>query len=138
MKEQKPLFIFEMANNHQGNVEHGKRIIREIKKVCEQFKQFEYGFKFQYRDLDTFIHPDYKERTDVKNVKRFQETRLTMVQFKELLDEVRKNGFKAICTPFDENSVDNIAEQKYDFIKIASCSFGDWPLLEKIAEKKFL
>ena len=26
----KPLFIFEMANNHQGSVEHGKRIIREM------------------------------------------------------------------------------------------------------------
>lgn len=136
MKSYKPLFIFEMANNHQGDVEHGKKIIREIKKVCQEFKQFDYAFKFQYRDLDTFIHPDYKERMDVKNVKRFQDTRLTMEQFQELLDEVRNNDFKAICTPFDETSVDNIAAQNYDYIKIASCSFGDWPLLEKIAEKK--
>lgn len=136
MKTYKPLFIFEMANNHQGDVEHGKRIIREIREVCRKFVQFDYAFKFQYRDLDTFIHPDYKERMDVKNVKRFQETRLSMEQFQELLDEVRKNDFKAICTPFDEPSVDIIAAQNYDYIKIASCSFGDWPLLEKIAEKK--
>ena len=29
----KPLFTFEMANNHQGSVEHGKKIIQEMKRV---------------------------------------------------------------------------------------------------------
>ncbi len=131
----KPLFIFEMANNHQGSVEHGKRIIQELRKVCDSYPQFEYAFKFQYRDLDTFIHPEYKRRTDLKNVKRFQDTKLSMEQFQELLHEVRLNGFQAICTPFDEMSVDRIAQQGYDYIKIASCSFTDWPLLERIASK---
>lgn len=132
----KPLFIFEMANNHQGSVEHGKRIIRDIRKVCDKYPQFDYAFKFQYRDLDTFIHPAYKDRDDIKNVKRFKDTKLTQNQFQELIQEVRNNQFIAICTPFDEISVDRIAEQGFDYIKIASCSFTDWPLLEKIAEKK--
>lgn len=132
----KPLFIFEMANNHQGDVEHGKKIIKAIRTVCDKFPEFRYAFKFQYRDLETFIHPDYKNRDDIKNIKRFKDTCLRMEQFEELLAEVRKNGFLAICTPFDESSVDKIAEQGYDCIKIASCSFCDWPLLEKIAEKK--
>ena len=70
----RPLFIFEMANSHQGSVEHGIRIIREIRKVCDQFTQFDFAFKLQYRDLDTFIQKDYKERTDIKNVKRFLDT----------------------------------------------------------------
>ncbi len=132
MERKKPLFIFEMANNHQGSVEHGIRIIKEIRKVCDPFEEFEFAFKFQYRDLDTFIHPAYQNREDIKNVKRFQDTKLSASQFEELLDEVRNNGFLAICTPFDEASVDVIAKQKYDYIKIASCSFNDWPLLEKI------
>lgn len=132
-EKRKPLFIFEMANNHQGDVEHGKNIIRAIRKVCDGFGQFDFAFKFQYRDLDTFIHPDYKGRQDIKNVKRFQDTRLTLEQFEELLGEVRKNGFLAICTPFDEVSAERIAAHGYDYIKIASCSFNDWPLLEKIA-----
>ena len=132
----KPLFIFEMANNHQGSVEHGKNIIKAIRSVCDKFPEFRFAFKFQYRDLETFIHPDYKNREDIKNVKRFKETGISMEQFEELLAEVRRNDFLAICTPFDEKSVDKIAEQGYDFIKIASCSFCDWPLLEKIAEKK--
>ena len=132
----KPLFVFEMANNHQGSVAHGKKIIEEIHNVCIDFPEFDFAFKFQYRDLDSFIHPDYKDRLDIKNVKRFQDTRLSQAQFGELLSFLRMSGFKAICTPFDEKSVDNIAEQGYDYIKIASCSFDDWPLLEKIASKK--
>lgn len=132
----RPLFIFEMANNHQGSVEHGKNIIRAMRAVCDEFPQFDYAFKFQYRELDTFIHPDFKDRMDVKNIKRFQDTKLTQEQFKELFDEVKANNFMAICTPFDEVSADRIAEQGYDYIKIASCSFTDWPLLERIAAKK--
>ena len=67
----KPLFTFEMANNHQGSVEHGKTIIREIKKVTKPYEDiFDFAFKFQYRDLDTFIHPAFKERMDIKNIKR--------------------------------------------------------------------
>ena len=59
----KPLFTFEMANNHQGSVEHGKKIIQEMKKVAEPYEDiFDFAFKFQYRDLDTFIHPAYKDR----------------------------------------------------------------------------
>ena len=134
---EKPLFIFEMANNHQGDISHGISIIRELKKVSKDYEAyFNFAVKFQYRDLDTFIHPDYKGRLDVKNVKRFQDTRLAPEQFKELLEEVRAQGFYAICTPFDEPSVDLIMEHDYDVIKIASCSFTDWPLLEKIAKQR--
>lgn len=130
----KPLFIFEMANNHQGIVEHGKLIINELKKVCKEYEDiFNFAVKFQYRNLDTFIRPDYKNRMDIKNVKRFNDTRLTKDQFKELKEEVVKNGLYTICTPFDEDSVDLIIEHDYDVIKVASCSFTDWPLLEKIA-----
>ena len=132
---EKPLFTFEMANNHQGDVEHGRRIIRELKKVTEKYEnEFDFAVKFQYRDLDSFIHPDYKERTDIKNVKRFQETRLTTDEFLELKKEAEALGMYTMCTPFDEVSVKRVVEQGYDVIKIASCSFTDWPLLEEIAK----
>lgn len=130
----KPLFIFEMANNHQGSVEHGKRIIQDLNAICNSFREeFDFAIKFQYRNLDSFIHPDYKERYDVKNIKRFLETKLMPTQFDELLSEVKKCNFITLCTPFDENSVDLIIKQDIEIIKIASCSFTDWPLLEKIA-----
>lgn len=133
----KPLFVFEMANNHQGSVEHGKKIINEIKKVSEPYSDiFDFAFKFQYRDLDSFIHPDYKDRMDIKNIKRFQDTRLTQEQFLELKRTVEENGMFTMCTAFDELSAANIREQGYDIIKIASCSFADWQLLEAVAETR--
>ncbi|MEM5786777.1 MAG: N-acetylneuraminate synthase family protein [Syntrophobacteraceae bacterium] len=127
-----PLFIFEMANNHMGLVEHGLKIIRDFHALSREFS-FKFAFKLQYRQLDSFIHPDYKTRTDYKYVKRFSETRLSADQFKMLRDEMRENGFLAICTPFDPESVDLIEEHDFDVIKIASCSFTDWPLLERVA-----
>ncbi|MBI4707668.1 MAG: N-acetylneuraminate synthase family protein [Candidatus Omnitrophica bacterium] len=130
----KNLFIFEMANNHMGDVEHGLRIINEFCKICKNFEGFKFAFKFQYRDLDTFIHPDYKDRTDFKYVKRFMETNLSEAERRLLRDEAKKNGFITICTPFDENSVDLIEKHDYDVIKIASCSFTDWSLLERISK----
>ena len=70
----KPLIIFEMANNHMGSVDHGKKIINSLKEQAKFF-DFDFAVKFQYRVLDTFIHPEYKDRMDLKFVKRFSETR---------------------------------------------------------------
>lgn len=136
MKQQlKPLFIFEMANNHNGSVERGIKLISDIKKQVEDYKKyFDFAFKLQYRDLDTFIHPDYQGRQDIKFVKRFSQTKLSKKEFLTLKEEMKKQGFIAICTGFDEASVDLVEEHKYDFIKIASCSITDWPLLERIAK----
>ena len=127
------LFIFEMANNHMGDVEHGLKIIREFNKVRQEF-DFNCAIKFQYRDLDTFIHPDYKNNFEFKYVKRFSETRLSDKDLLRMKEEADKLGFILICTPFDENSVDKVVKYGFDIIKIASCSFTDWPLLEKIAQ----
>jgi sialic acid synthase SpsE/mannose-6-phosphate isomerase-like protein (cupin superfamily) len=127
------LFIFEMANNHMGDIEHGIRIINEMARAASHYP-FRYAIKFQYRDLDTFIHPEYKERTDLKYVKRFMETRISEADQRCLRDEGKRLGFVTICTPFDEPSVDAIEKHEYDVIKIGSCSFTDWPLLERIVE----
>jgi sialic acid synthase SpsE/mannose-6-phosphate isomerase-like protein (cupin superfamily) len=129
----KDLFIFEMANNHMGDVKHGLKIIGDFHKVSRGFP-FNFAFKFQYRDLETFIHPDYKGRQDIKYVKRFTETRLTEKEFITLRNALRKFGFIAVCTPFDENSVDMIERHNFDIVKVASCSFTDWPLLERIVK----
>ncbi len=130
----KPLFTFEMANNHQGSVAHGLNLIRAIRQAAEPYAEdFDFAFKFQYRDLDTFIHPAYRDRMDIKNIKRFQETRLSQEQFLELKAEVERLGMYTMCTAFDEVSAQRIKEQGYDIIKVASCSFTDWPLLEAVA-----
>ncbi len=128
-----PLVILEMAQNHQGSVAHGLEIIHKFHEVTKNYP-FQFGFKLQYRDLDTFIHSDFKDNTSFKYIKRFSETRLSNSELKILKDEMQTLGFVTICTPFDESSVDLIEKHGFDAIKVASCSFTDWSLWERIAK----
>jgi sialic acid synthase SpsE/D-lyxose ketol-isomerase len=126
------LIVLEMANNHMGDLTHGFEVISEFGSVCRQFPEFKFAFKLQYRDLDTFIHPLMKGRDDIKYIKRFSETRLSRHDFDRLIQKIREEGFLAMSTPFDNASVAMIVNQKLDILKIASCSFTDWPLLEEV------
>ncbi len=129
------LFIFEMANNHMGDLAHGRRIVRELKAACAGF-DFRFAVKLQYRDLATLIHPDYAHRTDFKFIKRFTETALGWDHLRSLRDTIGESGFLAVCTPWDESSVDKVAEHGFDYLKVSSASLTDWPLAEKIAETR--
>tara|TARA_Y100000034_G_scaffold82461_2_gene98816 strand:- start:7149 stop:8660 length:1512 start_codon:yes stop_codon:yes gene_type:complete len=128
------LVVLEFANNHMGDLDHGLKMVEEFAKVKKQYNEFNFAIKFQFRNIDTFIHPDYKDRMDLKYVKRFSETRLTTEQFLTLKLAAEKEGFATICTAFDEDSVSLVEKMGFSIIKIASCSFTDWPLLNRIAK----
>jgi N-acetylneuraminate synthase len=127
------LFVLDLANNHQGNVEHGKKIIQSMSDVCTKHG-VRAAIKFQFRQLDSFIHPDHQEGSELKYIQRFQSTRMERSGFETFLNEVWSRGQLAACTPFDEESVGVIDEMGFDIIKVASCSAKDWPLLEAIAD----
>lgn len=126
------LFVLDLANNHQGDLEHGLRIIRECA-AAARAAGVRAALKFQFRDLDTFVHPAHKQDSANKHIPRFLATRLSPAQYRKLREEVRAQGLLAVCTPFDEASVDLIVELDFDVLKIASCSANDWPLLQKAA-----
>ena len=125
------LIVLEMANNHMGDIAHGFKVISDFGAVCRKFPEFKFAFKLQYRELGTFIHPSMRSRDDIKYIKRFSETRLTRENFDQLVSKIREEGFLAMATPFDNASIATIVDQKLDILKIASCSFTDWPLLEE-------
>jgi N-acetylneuraminate synthase len=127
------LFIYDMANNHQGRVEHGLKIINEIAKVSRE-EGVKGALKFQFRHLDTFIHPDFKDNLNLPHIPRFVATRLSDEDYRILTDNVRENNLTTMATPFDEASVELIDKLGIEIIKIGSCSASDWPLIEKIAE----
>lgn len=130
----KPLCILELANNHGGSFEHGLRTIQAFSYSWfrEFTKRVQVAFKFQYRTLETFIHPDFKSRDDIKYVKRFKSTALTEDEFLLLKAEAEKAGFHTICTPFDEEAAKRVVKHNYEVIKVGSCSFTDWPLWDEI------
>src|SRR3982751_2558001 len=98
------LFRFEMANNHGGSVAHGLKIVDMVGQLARRYG-IHAGVKFQYRNLDTFIHPAFRERRDVPHVQRFLSTRLSEAEFLTLVTATRAQGLTTICTPFDEDSV---------------------------------
>ena len=129
------LFIYDMANNHQGDLQHGLNIIRELGDVNKR-AEARGALKFQFRNIETFIHPDYKERKDINHIPRFMSTCLTKSDYEVLTKAVRDNGMITVSTPFDEESIDLIEELEIEVIKVASCSASDRPLIERIAKSK--
>jgi sialic acid synthase SpsE/mannose-6-phosphate isomerase-like protein (cupin superfamily) len=123
-----------MANNHMGDVEHGLLIVREFGKLAQEFPEFNFSMKLQFRD-NSFFHPDHIDRKDHKLIKRFTETRLTDAEFKSIIDEIHAVGFVSMCTPWDEVAVDYQTNMGVQILKVASCAFTDWKLLEKMVTK---
>lgn len=129
------LFVCDMANNHQGSLEHGLAIIDQIGEVINKLN-VRGALKFQFRRIRTFIHPDFNEKKNVKHISRFIETRLTDDDYAVLTNRVRKNKLITIATPFDEDSIPLIEKLEIEIVKVASCSATDWPLLQEISKVK--
>ncbi len=129
------LFVFEMANNHQGSVAHGQKVIEAAARIARTHK-IKAAVKLQFRELDSFIHPDWKGREDAKHIPRFESTRLSEGEFRQLVRTTREEGLVAMATPFDEASVGTCLDLGVQIIKIASCSATDWPLLEAVAQAR--
>lgn len=129
------LFVLEMTNNHQGKVERGLEIIREHSRIV-RFNNVRAAIKLQFRDLDSFVHKDFIQRTDIRYIRRITETRLSKEDYGALVEAIRKSGCIPLSTPFDEKSVDLCVEFELPMIKVASADSNDWLLLEKIARTK--
>ena len=125
-------YIFEMANNHQGSVEHAKLIVDKFAQVANE-TGVNAAVKLQFRQLDTFIHEDFKQ-SDLKFVKRFNSTRLSKEQFGEIIEHIRGSGLSVVSTPFDNESLPWFDDLNVPIVKVASCSIDDWPLLNEICK----
>jgi sialic acid synthase SpsE len=127
------LFVLELANNHWGDVERGLKIINQFSQVV-RFNNVRAAIKLQFRDVDSFIHPEWRDATDIRYIKKTQATKMSKDDLGTLVQAVRKSGCLTMATPFDEASVDLCTEFGVDIIKIASSDINDWFLIEKIAK----
>lgn len=129
------LFVLELANNHLGIVERGISMIEEFSQVV-RFNNVKASIKLQFRDIDTFVHPDYQNKQDIKYIKKITDKKLTKQEYKTLIDKIVNVGCIPMSTPFDEASVSLCEEFNLPIIKIASSDINDWPLIERIAKTK--
>jgi len=126
------LFVLELANNHWGRLDRGLRIVTDFSRIV-RFNNVRAAIKLQFRDAEAFIHKDYRNRDDIRYVRKTLETRLSRDDYAGLVGAIRKGGCLPMATPFDESAVDLCADLGIDIVKIASSDLNDWILIEKIA-----
>ncbi|GCA86004.1 N,N'-diacetyllegionaminic acid synthase [Microcystis aeruginosa NIES-2522] len=129
------LFVLELANNHWGSLERGLKIITDFSRIV-RFNNVRASIKLQFRDVDNFIHRDFRDRTDIRYIKKTLDTKMTEDDYATLVKAVRQGGCIPMATPFDEKSVNLCVELGIPIIKIASSDLNDWFLIEKIAETR--
>lgn len=126
------LFVLELANNHWGKIERGLKIIHDFAEVVKA-NNVRAAIKLQFRDVDNFIHHDFRDRGDVRYIKKTIDTHLPWDSLRQMVEAVRDAGMVTMVTPFDEVSVDKCVEFGVDVLKIASSDIRDKTLLRKMA-----
>jgi N-acetylneuraminate synthase len=129
------LFVLEMTNNHLGSLERGLKIVEQHARIV-RFNNVRAAIKLQFRDIDSFVHKNFRERSDIRYIRRVTETKMSKADYETLVNAIKKYGCIPMATPFDEKSVDWCVEFNLPIIKIASADSNDWLLLEKIAKTK--
>ena len=70
------LFVLELANNHWGRVDRGKAIVDAFAKVV-RYNNVRAAIKLQLRDVENFIHKDFRDRDDLRYVKKTLDTQMS-------------------------------------------------------------
>ncbi len=128
------LFVFEMANNHWGNVTRGLEIIKTYTQIA-RFENIHCAIKLQFRHVPSFIHVKYLD-SPLRYILKTRQTALTKDQFEELVSMIRKGGCIPMATCFDETTVKWAEELGIQILKLASSDINDWPLIERMAETR--
>jgi N-acetylneuraminate synthase len=113
-------------------LQRGLKIIDDFAEIVKA-NRVKASIKLQFRDVDGFIHRDYRDREDVRYIAKTLATRLPWNALRAMIDRVRGHGMIPMVTPFDEFSVDKCVEFDVEVLKIASSDIRDKTLLRKIA-----
>ena len=128
-----PTFIIaEIGNNHQGDIELAKQLVRDAARANVDC------VKFQMRNMKKL----YKNKGDVKDnsadlgaqytldlLAKFQ---LTNDQLYEVFDYAKEIGVMPLCTPWDLDALKDLENYGMKAYKVASADFTNYELLEAI------
>jgi N-acetylneuraminate synthase len=95
------LFVLELANNHWGKLDRGIKIVHDFGRVVRH-NNVKASIKLQFRDVDNFVHKDFRSRTDIRYIKKTIDTKMSWESLGILCEEIRKNNCLIMATPFDE------------------------------------
>lgn len=125
------LFVLELANNHWGNLDRGLKIIEDYGQIVNA-NGVKAAIKLQFRDVEHFIHKDFRDRQDIRYIRKTIATVMSKENYAEMVNRIIGLNCIPMATPFDEASVDLCVELGVKIIKIASSDLNDWILINKI------
>ena len=129
------LFVLEAANNHWGSLERGLKLVQDFG-IVVRYNNVKAAIKFQFRDVDSFVHRDFKGNKELRYISKTEATAMQQEQYGALVRKVREVGCIPMATPFDEKSVELCVAFDLPILKVASSDINDWLLLEAIARTK--
>ena len=150
MNQGRPYIVAEIGGNHNGDVELGKRMIREAKACGAD------AVKFQlYRRCDLWTEDHLRELNDgivkLENVSQWSTRELGLNNIYEQIDRfavqerehleffayARELGIDYGTSTFTKKDVDFCIDQKVANLKVASCDATNLDLIEYVISKDY-
>ncbi|MCI4394152.1 hypothetical protein PGIGA_G00165470 [Pangasianodon gigas] len=132
-----PCFIIaEIGQNHQGDIEIAKKMIRMAKSCgadCVKFQKSELEHRFTRRALERSYSSPHAWGSTYGEHKRHLE--FSHAQYRELQSFAQEVGIFFTASGMDEMAVEFLHEINVPFFKVASADTNNIPYLEKTAMK---
>ena len=132
-----PFIIAEIGNNHNGNVNTAKELIKTAKEAGAD------AVKFQVKNIEKSFSKELLDSTYVNENsfgKTYREHKMALEfseeQMKELYDFAAKMNIICFSTPFDIDSVDMLERIGNPIYKISSFHVTDLKLIEYVCQTK--
>lgn len=135
--EDSAFVIAELGVNHNGDLGIARELIKVAAKAGADAVKFQTFSASRLVSSEARLAP-YQEANSPRSQGQHQmlsELELSPVALKELRTVCEEQGVIFVSTPFDEESVDLLAELQVPFFKISSADITHFPLLERAADK---
>jgi sialic acid synthase SpsE len=129
MALKKVFFIAEIGNNHNGDIERAKRLIKKAKIAGADVA------KFQMRDLESLYRNGINNVEDlgVEYIKELLiKFELTQNDHQLLFEYCASIGIEYMCTPWDIISFNKLVSMGVNRFKVASADFDNFELVKAI------
>ena len=130
-----PFVIAEVGQNHQGNIDLAREYIRTFAARGADAVKFQVRNNKYLFSAEAYLSPYSSENAFAETYGEHREILELSTESLRLLKEDCKNcGVKFMATPFDELSLEILAELDVDIIKLASFDLGNLPFINKVAK----
>lgn len=132
-KANRTFIVAEIGINHNGDPHRAKRMVDEARKAGADC------VKFQLRSLRT-LYTNQGDPNDIKEdvgsqyiLDVLSSSHLSKNEFCDVFDYCRKSGIEALCTPWDEPSVELLENLDVNAFKIASADLTNHDLIKRVS-----